>query len=119
MSEPQNRDKTGRFVPGNTSNPGGRPKGLARKIRAEVGDDAEEIVCFMLMILRDQKASYKERMQAATWLADRGYGKPTQSLELTGEIRIDVQAFTDEELDTLQALLEKGVRAGVSLPPTR
>ena len=28
-------------------------------------------------MFRDENASNKERMDAATWLADRGFGKPT------------------------------------------
>ena len=28
-------------------------------------------------MFRDVNASNKERMEAATWLADRGFGKPT------------------------------------------
>ena len=28
-------------------------------------------------MLRDANASNKERMEAVTWLADRGFGKPT------------------------------------------
>ncbi len=30
-----------------------------------------------LVVLRDEAASNRERMDAATWLADRGFGKPT------------------------------------------
>jgi len=32
---------------------------------------------FVLSVFRDENASNKERMYAATWLADRGFGKPT------------------------------------------
>ena len=35
--------------------------------------DAVEVV---LSVLRDENASNRERMETATWLADRGYGKP-------------------------------------------
>jgi hypothetical protein len=28
-------------------------------------------------VFRDENASNKERMDAATWLTDRGFGKPT------------------------------------------
>ena len=36
-----------------------------------------ELVEVVLGVLRDQNASNRERMEAATWLADRGLGKPT------------------------------------------
>ena len=35
--------------------------------------DAVEVV---LGVLRDENASSRERMEDATWLADRGFGKP-------------------------------------------
>ena len=38
--------------------------------------DGSELVEVVLSILRDQNASNRERMEAATWLADRGFGKP-------------------------------------------
>ena len=38
--------------------------------------DGNELVEVVLGVLRDQNASNRERMEAATWLADRGFGKP-------------------------------------------
>ena len=39
--------------------------------------DGSELTDFVLSVFRDANASNKERMDAATWLADRGFGKPT------------------------------------------
>jgi len=39
--------------------------------------DGSELVDVVLSVFRDENASNKERMDAATWLADRGFGKPT------------------------------------------
>ena len=39
--------------------------------------DGTELTDFVLSVFRDENASNKERMDAATWLADRGFGKPT------------------------------------------
>ena len=39
--------------------------------------DGSELTDFVLSVFRDKNASNKERMDAATWLADRGFGKPT------------------------------------------
>ena len=40
--------------------------------------DGSELTDFVLSVFRDENgASTKERMDAATWLADRGFGKPT------------------------------------------
>jgi hypothetical protein len=69
------------FPPGVSGNPGGRPRGLVATIRAETEDGAE-MVAFMLRVLRDQEADVRlrDRVAAATWLADRCFGKPPQAL---------------------------------------
>ena len=83
----QNRNGTapGRpFLPGNTANPGGRPKGFGALIRAETRDGAE-LVAFALEVLRGQRrAPMRLRLQALAWLADRGWGSVTQSHEISG-----------------------------------
>jgi hypothetical protein len=38
--------------------------------------DGSELVEVVLGVLRDQNASNRERIEAATWLADRGFAKP-------------------------------------------
>ena len=75
---PQNRDLTGRFLAGQSGNPGGRPVGFREQIKESTGDGSElvEVVLSVLRVLRDENASNRERMEAATWLADRGFGKP-------------------------------------------
>lgn len=77
MVEPQNRDKTGRFLPGISGNPGGRPAGLSALIR-DATDEGSELVDFMVGLFRGEHGEdLRMRADAATWLADRGYGKPT------------------------------------------
>src|SRR5262245_12477117 len=74
------------WMPGAPSpNPGGRPRGLAALVREQTGDGLE-LVAFMLTIFRGKRkgASLKLRMEAAAWLADRGFGKATQLLEMSG-----------------------------------
>ena len=39
--------------------------------------DGSELTDFVLSVFRDENASNKERMDDATWLADRGFGKTT------------------------------------------
>ena len=73
---PQNRDETGRFLAGQSGNPGGRPAGFHNYIQKRT-EDGSELTDFVLSVFRDENASNKERMDAATWLADRGFGKPT------------------------------------------
>jgi hypothetical protein len=91
--QPILRAVNGRFAPGVSPNPSGRPKGtrnFAHTIQART-NDGEELVRFMLRVFRGKVAGAKvrleDRMAAATWLADRGFGKPSQvqQLQLPGE----------------------------------
>jgi hypothetical protein len=69
------------FLPGNSANPGGRHKGLAALVREQT-KDGQELVRFMLGVLRGRKTPLRLRMEAAAWLADRGFGKALQQVEL-------------------------------------
>ncbi len=72
------------FAAGNSANPGGRPKGIASLVREQTKDGAE-LVLFMLSVMRGRKkAPLRLRMEAAAWLADRGFGKVPQPLEHAG-----------------------------------
>ena len=78
---PQNRDLSGRFLKGTSGNPAGRPVGFREQIKESTADGSE-LVEVVLNVLRDENASNRERMEAATWLADRGFGKPTVDIAL-------------------------------------
>jgi hypothetical protein len=81
---PEKRDGTGRFLPGRSGNPGGRPKGLAAYVREQTSD-GREIVDYVLGVLRSKRQDTKLRLQAAEWLADRGFGRAVQAHEVSGE----------------------------------
>lgn len=83
LTLPENRSINGRFAPGNSANPGGRPKGLAHLVRDHTRDGAE-LVEFMLRILRSKRQPVRVRMEAVAWLADRGFGKVALPLEHSG-----------------------------------
>ena len=69
------------FVSGQ-GNPGGRPKGLAALVRAET-DEGAELVAFMLRVLRSKRQPMRLRLEACSWLADRGFGKAVVQVDAT------------------------------------
>jgi hypothetical protein len=111
------------FPKGVSGNPGGRPKsaGLVARIREETRD-GEEIADFMLSVFRDESASRRDRMEAASWLTDRAYGRAAQTVRQEVEVPAGVSfaELTDEQRQALlaritarRAELEAGEQAQV------
>ena len=78
-SLPANRAETGRFVPGQSGNPSGRPRrneNLAALARAHT----EDAIAVLVSIVNDPKANASARISAANSLLDRGHGKPPQAV---------------------------------------
>jgi len=94
------------FPKGVSGNPGGRPRGLAAYVRDST-DGGEEIVEIMVSVMRGdviggQVPRIRDRMDAATWLADRAFGKPVASVEaITRSVNVDIEL---RELPTKQLL---------------
>lgn len=97
------------FVPGISGNPGGRPKGLSRRVRELVGEDGEAIAEYMFFVMSDDKARTADRLEAAKWLADRGFGRSVQALDIdiTPHPAIDLAIFSLDDLEALQTILER------------
>jgi hypothetical protein len=98
------------FRPVQSGNPGGRPKGLARRVRELVGPDGEAVAAFMYDVMTDPKARTADRLEAGRWLADRGFGRADQVVDL-GLTRDDffewLKQFSLEDIDAMWAIIEK------------
>lgn len=99
------------FTPGVSGNPGGRPRGLSRRVRELVGEDGEAIAEYMLSVMHDERARTADRIDAGKWLADRGFGKAplVVSAGVTAEHLLQdyFQKLSLEDLQTMQAILMK------------
>jgi hypothetical protein len=74
---PENSPRTGRdgrFLPGVSGNPGGRPKAIVARIREQTNDGAE-LVDFLVQVVRDETEPTRVRIEAAGELLDRGFGR--------------------------------------------
>lgn len=106
------------FMPGESGNPGGRPKGLAKRVREAVGRDGERLVTLHVDVMDDPEQKMADRLAAARWLADRGFGRVAlvaDAPEAVGSPYIPVaRARTPERLGEL---LEIAAELGWSPSP--
>jgi hypothetical protein len=70
----------GKFQPGQSGNPGGRPKVIS-EIQALAREHKAEAIDTLVSIMRDEGASAAARVSAASAILDRGFGKPTQTVD--------------------------------------
>lgn len=100
-ASPQNSGKRGRrpppegrrFAPGQSGNPGGRPK-----VAAEVREAARALTDKAITTLEELLTCEENnvRLAAANSILDRGYGKPTQPVVATDEE--ELRKLSDAEL---------------------
>lgn len=100
---PENKAIAGRFKPGQSGNPGGRPKGIAALARQHTDRALEVLVAGMA----DDDA--RVRVAAAREVLDRGWGKPVQ---MSADVTKRLDTFDDAELDAAISVLESIVGSG-------
>lgn len=76
-------DNNGRFKPGESGNPGGRPAGYGR-VRDLAQKHTERAIAVLVEIMDDKDAAKDARRAAAEALLNRGWGKPETSVQLSG-----------------------------------
>jgi hypothetical protein len=78
------------FQKGQSGNPGGRPKECAevKELAREYGPEA---IAKLVELMRGEDARVAKA--AVDSLLDRGFGKPSQSVEMTAEIAATIQAI--------------------------
>jgi hypothetical protein len=79
-------------------------------VRELVGDDGHAIAEYMFTVLMDETARTPDRMEAAKWLADRGFGKASLVVEMGVSehlFRDFLTGLSTEDLDAMVAILEK------------
>lgn len=111
------RGNTGNLIPwkpGQSGNPAGRPKDsdrLAAYIR-ESTKGGREIADFMMGVMRGGEKLFmkgQDRIKAAEWLADRGFGKAKEISAISEPF--PVNDLTDEELIVLQRVVARRTAA--------
>ena len=98
-----------------TPNSGGKPltsiKNLAQYARSAT-NDGKELVDFMVDVLRgNERVTTNHKIQAVAWLADRGWGKPIQQVDIEAHTThtIDLSEYSAEQLAGIIDLADKVV----------
>ena len=73
-----------KFQPGQSGNPNGATKGL-REVAAAAKVHTEEMLEILVEIARNTKTTAAARAHAATYILDRAWGRPNQSVAVTKE----------------------------------
>jgi hypothetical protein len=93
--EPATRDKKGRLLPGQRSiNPAGRPP-IIRDIKEAAKQHTKQALNTLISVMNDTEAPQGARIQAATAILDRGWGKPQQNVEARIEVADMAKAHAD------------------------
>ncbi len=95
------RSKDGRFVPGQSGNPGGRPKTLAR-VQNLAREYTETSIKVLGEIMEDEDERGATRIAAIQVLLDRGWGKPLQRVDVSDDkfenwTKAELEAFIVEK----------------------
>jgi len=84
------------FEKGISGNPGGRPK-VVGDVQLLARENTKEAIVTLRSVMADAKAPHSARVAAANSILDRGYGRPSQTINQS-VVKKPVDQMTDEEL---------------------
>jgi hypothetical protein len=91
------------WQPGQSGNPRGRPKGIAKTVRERYGGSPDELVDMLDAVARDPDVRPADRIQAVRALIEHGWGKAASFAAIEGadplemdEVAAEIRAIADE-----------------------
>ena len=111
-----------KFKPGQSGNPGGRPKGIERRVRELLKDDWDAIIMAMADIALgklppgitgETTVKIRDRVDAAKLVLDRGWGKARTVVDVNADIidgalgAVDVNELDEASLAMLEDTISR------------
>jgi hypothetical protein len=93
------------WQPGQSGNPRGRPKGIAKTVRERYGGSPDELVGMLDAIARDEDVRPADRISAARALIEHGWGKAASFAAIEGADPLE-QDEVAAEIRSIAAQLE-------------
>ena len=100
-----------KFQKGISGNPGGRPRGYGT-LRELAQSRTEAALETLLRVMTDEQATGSARVSAACALLDRGWGRPSQQVQMEMNFERTVQELSDRELVAIVATLRTAIEQG-------
>jgi len=97
-----------KIVPVSMGRPAGSPNKLTRSMKEYAAQYGDDVIDFFVSVLNctvesDEPPRISERIQAGKELLDRGFGRPAQTVEVSGDVDMVVS------LDELDLILQEGL----------